>query len=149
VSRPVGTDPDWRPPHAYVPGQTPRHPEGLFDPHKTDIASVPYTRLHETQAWALGLAFLSEGFAWEAHEMFEAIWLVCPPNSAEKLFVQALIQQANAALKLRMGRKKAAERLRITADQLLAEAFGRASGEIFGVSRPDNGGGGVAKNRDD
>ena len=30
----AGPPPDWRPPHAYVPGQSPRHPEGLFDPIK-------------------------------------------------------------------------------------------------------------------
>lgn len=113
----------WRPPHAYVPGETARHPETLFDALKAD-AQV---------AWLTGLAFLRDGFYWEAHEVLEAVWMGLPPNSAEKLLVQAVIQIANARLKRRMGRDAAAARLIARADELAAEAFGRVPPPLMGL----------------
>ena len=78
-------------------------------------------------------AFLQEGYFWEAHEMFESIWMACPPNAPEKLLVQSLIQDANAALKRRMGREQAAVRLDAEARRLQDEAFGRSRGPILGL----------------
>ena len=103
--------PGWRPPLAYVPGQTPRHPEGLFDPIR-DTARPGMTAddLRRSLAWREGRHYLDEGFHWEAHEVMEAVWLALP-DGPQRLRVQAAIQLANAGLKLRMDRRKAAERL--------------------------------------
>ena len=106
-----------RPPHAYLPGRTARHPEGLFDAMK-EIA-VP---LADSPAWATGLRFLRAGYYWEAHEVLEAVWMAAPERSGEKAAVQGAIQIANAALKARMGQGRATERLLRLADGLLAEA---------------------------
>jgi predicted metal-dependent hydrolase len=62
-------------------------------------------------AWTSGWAFLDAGFFWEAHEVWEAVWLALPPNSAERRFAQAVIQLANALLKEKMDRPKAVRRL--------------------------------------
>lgn len=105
----------WRPPYAYIPGQTTRHPEDLFDLIKTDT-SVP-----DGGAVCHGLAFLRDEFYWEAHEVLEAVWVECPKNSVSQVLVQSLIQLANAGLKLRMDRPKAAERLIAMADRLWRE----------------------------
>jgi len=120
----------WRPPHAYVPGQSLRHPEALFDDLKSGLQTAG--DLSKTQAWRIGLTFLEEGFFWEAHEVLEAVWMACPQNSAEKMFVQAVIQQANAGLKDRMGRPGGRDRLLAMAESLASEAFQRAQGPIFG-----------------
>lgn len=125
---------DGRPAYAYVPGQTPRHADGMFDHLKTGLRDIPAHRLHETKAWATGLAFLREGYFWEAHEVLEAVWMVCPQNSAERLMVQAIIQRANAGLKQKMGKENAAARLFDLSDTLYREAIDRAGRAVLGLA---------------
>ncbi len=122
-------DPAWRPPHAYVPGATPRHAEDLFDPLKG--ISEP---LQDSLAWQAGLRFLRDGFYWEAHEVWEAVWMAAAPNSAEKSLVQGLIQIANACLKHRMGKPRAAARLGMLAEGHFEAAY-RLSERPMGVDR--------------
>ena len=43
--------------------------------------------------------------------MLEPLWMRAPPNGRGRRVLQGLIQVANAALKLRMGRPRAAARL--------------------------------------
>ncbi len=69
------------------------------------------TELAACDAWTCGWAFLDAGFYWEAHEVWEAVWLALPPNSAERQFTQAVIQLANAFLKEKMDRPQAVRRL--------------------------------------
>lgn len=104
--------PHLRPPHAYVPGQTPRHRDGWFDRIKASVRkTVDPEALSATPAFKTGLAYLGAGYFWEAHEVLEAVWMQTPDPSAERAVVQALIQLANARLKLLMTRPKAAARL--------------------------------------
>lgn len=100
------------PSYAYIPGQTARHPSNAFDKLKGDI-KAPFCAndIMQSDAWAAGLQYLAGGYFWEAHEVLEAVWLRTNPNSPEKHFVQALIQLANAGLKLRMGQPKASTRI--------------------------------------
>ncbi|CUH82072.1 DUF309 domain-containing protein [Tropicibacter naphthalenivorans] len=114
---------DWRPPFAYLPGQTARHPEGAFDRFK----QVAPGALSASMPWRLGLDLYHEGFFWEAHELWEAVWLAAPPNSAERCAIQGVIQLANAALKRRMGREAAAQRLDDLAEAHLLEAARRGA----------------------
>ncbi|WP_299828143.1 DUF309 domain-containing protein [uncultured Roseobacter sp.] len=101
-----------RPSHVYVPGKTPRHPEGWFDDIKSNVDPVNSpAALHQTQAFQAGLAYLGAGYFWECHEVLEAVWMRTADPSAERDVVQALIQLANARLKLLMGRHRAAHRL--------------------------------------
>ena len=123
---------DWRPPHAYVPGQTPRHPEGLFDDLKSGLCDVPADRMAETRAWRWGLALFKDGYFWEAHEVLEAVWLACPPNAPERIMVQAVIQRANAELKKKMGLNRAVFRLLELSDRLSREAVARAGRDVLG-----------------
>ena len=100
------------PPHAYIPGVNSRHPEGWFDDIKSGVTSaLSPAALHHTQAWSAGWAYLEAGYYWECHEVLESVWLHTPTPSAERDLVQALIQLANARLKIRMQRYKAARRL--------------------------------------
>jgi len=66
--------------------------------------------------------------------MFEAVWMACPHNSAEKLYVQSVIQHANAALKNEMGQSSAAARIEEHARDLMREARIRTGGGLFGQS---------------
>lgn len=106
------------PPHAYVPGQTTRHPEDLFDPIKSSVR--PGVPVEETQAWQVGLAYLHAGFFWECHEVLEAVWLSLPNPAPERDMTQAIIQLANARLKLKMNKPKAVLRLCGMVDDLIS-----------------------------
>ena len=91
----------------------------------------PITRSDDWQAnaaYLYGHDLLEAGFYWEAHEVWEEVWLNCPANSAEKVLLQLLIQRANAGLKRRMGRDKAARRLDSEVQTLARELHGRLDG---------------------
>ena len=119
------------PAEPFVPGRTPRPEEGLFiaiadgAPSRTDTASW-----QANEAWLYGFRLYEAGFFWEAHEVWEPVWMGAAPNSAERHLVQGLIQLANACLKLRMERKRAALRLVRDAGLRLAEA---GSAPLMGV----------------
>lgn len=100
------------PTHAYVPGQNARHPEDWFDAIKASVtADVPVDELDRTEAWQAGLEYLAEGYFWECHEVLEAVWMRAPEGSPQRALTQGIIQLANARLKLRMRRPRAALRL--------------------------------------
>lgn len=120
------------PPHAHIPGQTPRHPQGTFDVlHRSVRPGMSVAALAETAAFRAGFRYLEAGYFWEAHEAWEPVWQALPPNSAERQFVQAIIQLANAELKLRMQRPRAALRLCAMAARHLAEARRGAGSRIM------------------
>lgn len=58
-----------------------------------------------------GLAYFDAGFFWECHEVLEAVWRQTTDPSAERDMVLALIQLANARLKVLMLQPRAAWRL--------------------------------------
>tara|TARA_B100000780_G_scaffold29034_1_gene18399 strand:- start:7923 stop:8363 length:441 start_codon:yes stop_codon:yes gene_type:complete len=119
------------PEQAYVPGQTPRHPECTFDlVRDTARAGLDSARLAESRAFQLGLKYQKFGFYWEAHEVFEPVWMVLPEPSVERQFVQGLIQIANGYLKMKMNRPKAALRLAHIARDLLPM---KREGLVMGV----------------
>lgn len=121
------------PERVYIPQQNTRHPDGAFDPVRAQ--ADPITRSENASrniAWLHGLDLLESGFYWEAHEVLEAVWLNAPPNTPERTLVQGVIQLANAALKHRMKRRKAALRLCDIADALIAEAKPDHSSKLRG-----------------
>ncbi len=66
-------------------------------------------------AFRYGVALCDAGFYWEAHEVWEAFWMATAQNGRDRQAVRALIQLANAGLKLRMGRRRAVRRLLVEA----------------------------------
>jgi len=100
------------PSHAYIPGKTARHPEDAFDDlRNTARPGMTVSQLSQSAAFQAGLAFIAQGYFWEAHEVLEPVWMACPQNSQERALVQGLIQLANAELKAVMGRPNATRRL--------------------------------------
>ncbi|MDG1209842.1 MAG: DUF309 domain-containing protein [Paracoccaceae bacterium] len=115
------------PTHKHIPGQNARHPEDAFDWIRDQAATEA-----GNAAWLYGLRLLREGFYWEAHEVLEPVWMAAAPNSAEKAIAQAVIQLANAALKLDMGKPKAAVRLAGMVEALASDAA-RGGKSVLGV----------------
>lgn len=124
------------PPHAYVPGLNARHDEDWFDGIKDSVSpEMSVDALGHSRAFEVGMAYLDNGFFWECHEVLEAVWMALPENTPEKTLVQAIIQLANARLKLRMGKPKATLRLcDIVKDHL--ETLGTAN-PVLGVRIED------------
>ncbi len=122
-----------KPPHGHVPGQNARHPEDWFDRIKTSVhVDMQAEDLQDTAAFRAGLIYLETGFFWECHEVLEAVWLQTPQDSPERDMTQALIQLANARLKILMMRPNAAVRLCDKVEAHLARYPARQS--ILGVS---------------
>lgn len=110
-----GTEPDWPPleaAKALVPVLT----------HETDWA--------DNEAYLYGFALMRAGYYWEAHEVWEPVWLASPPNARARTLLRALIQTANAQLKQRMNRPRAVVRLAEEARAELA-GLGVADGDAF------------------
>ena len=100
------------PTHVYVPGRSPRHPDNWFDEIKASVTpDIAPQDLHKTQAFQAGRAYFDAGFFWECHEVLEAVWLQTKDPSPERDIVLAIIQLANARLKVLMDRPRAAWRL--------------------------------------
>ena len=108
------------PAHAHVPGANPRHAEDAFDALRhTARPGMDAGTLAQSDAWRAGWEFLDGGYFWEAHEVWEPVWMALPGGSPERRMVRAAIQAANAALKLEMGRPRAAARLCAMVEELL------------------------------
>lgn len=123
-----------RPAHAYVPGETLRHPEGAFDAIRDSVTpGLAPEALAATEAWRTGLRWLEEGYYWEAHEVLEPVWMAAPPNAPERHLVRAVIQCANARLKRRMGRENAARRLEALVAGLLDECALSGRSRVMGL----------------
>lgn len=121
------------PSHAHVPGRTPRHPEGTFDALTgTARPGMTPAALAASEAWCAGWVCLRAGYCWEAHELFEPVWMALPPNSRERAFVQGVIQLANARLKARMEWPRAVVRISLLALRHL-EAAGAEGAAAMGV----------------
>ena len=100
------------PPHVYVPGLSPGHPRSLFEGLKATVhADVPASELHQTQAFVAGVRFFHAGYFWECHDVLDAVWMQTSDPSPERDMVLALIQLANARLKVLMRQPGAARRL--------------------------------------
>ena len=115
---------NWRPDHAYLPGKNTRHPEGVFDPIKSQVPTeITFETILESTPYLVGLELAKDGFFWETHEVLEPIWMAAAESSNEKLHIQALIQLANAGLKKKLGWGKAFDRLCVQADDLHARVI--------------------------
>jgi hypothetical protein len=84
-------------------------------------------------AFQYGLALHDGGFFWEAHEVWEAVWKAAPMNGRDRIALRALIQIANAGLKQRRARPRAAVRLIEEAKALLGEVIARG-----GAAEPES-----------
>lgn len=122
------------PAYAHVPGKNKRHDDALFDAICASVMSdMSVSDLSQTRAWHVGRDLYAHEYFWEAHEVLEAVWMQCPQKSIERFFVQSIIQLANAKLKMKMDRPKAAVKLFVRASQLFREARMGSNQFILGV----------------
>lgn len=97
---------------AYVPGETDEADQDTLWQAKALVPSrfrdfVPARH----PALRYGIALNDSGYFWESQEVFEAVWAAAPQGGRERILLRACIQVANANLRLRMGKPRAAARL--------------------------------------
>ena len=105
---------------AHRPGQTAAADHAPLDAAKALVpvrfeGQVPA----DHPAFSYGLELNAAHFFWEAHEVWEAVWMAAPQNGLDRLALRALIQIANAGLKREMGQTNAVRRLIGEAMELL------------------------------
>lgn len=127
------------PPEPYLPGLTKR-PDSGDDVHRVAAMAPDPTDANawrENAAYLAGFRLYNAGFGWEAHEVWEPVWMHAAPHSAERYLLQGLIQLANARLKFAMKRDQAGSRLVGIAGGLLEHADYAGRGEdVMGVDLP-------------
>ncbi|HXK53240.1 MAG TPA: DUF309 domain-containing protein [Hyphomicrobiales bacterium] len=97
------------PPYRFIPKLAP-HPTA--DPAGHSFGRKEDEGQGGEAAFRFGADLYNCGCWWEAHEAWEGAWLGLERGGARRALVQALIQVANAHLKLQLGRGKAVLRLR-------------------------------------
>lgn len=117
----------------YLPGLTPRPAEGAFDALKAGLDGLDPAGLADSACFRAGFEAFGRRLYWEAHELWEPVWLRLP-EGGERALVQGLIQLANCGLKRRMGRDRAAARIILLAGAALMRAYADG-GVVMGVPR--------------
>jgi len=111
--------PHWRclPAHVAAADQARLKPVVASVPARLGLQEVP-----DSAAFRFGIDLFNSGFFWEAHEVWEPVWMALPPNSAERTACRSLIQGANACLKLRYGWNNAFSKLVREVERLVRDA---------------------------
>jgi uncharacterized protein len=138
LAAPRAGDDMW-PALAHVPGSGTEPDRAPLEAAKALVPQrVTAAKWEANAAYRYGAALCLNSFFWEAHEVWEAVWLACPPNSRERRLLRALIQVANALLKAKMGRRNAARRLLEEAAALVEECrIGQPEPELMGIDLRD------------
>ena len=122
------------PSYAHVPGINSRPDNDELELVITLILSTTTdATAHDNIAWQYGIKLLNCGFFWEAHEVLESVWMNATPNSREQHLLQGVIHVANSALKVRMQRMKAAQRLSGLATVCIKRSFEQREYALMGV----------------
>ncbi len=103
------------PSYRFVPGLNP-HPTGNPAGHSYKQHLEIKTHLSPDQwksndIYLFGIDLYHQGYLWESHEAWEALWHLTQKNDAEGQFLQGLIQNAAAQLKIHLQQWSAAKHL--------------------------------------
>ena len=105
------------PPYSYVPGPLPHpisdpagHSYGLHLISPGEVQQGPVVSVSLVSGWRessdylFGIDLFNHGFYWEAHEIWEQLWIACGRSGREADFLKGLIKLAAAGVKVREGR---------------------------------------------
>ena len=122
------------PAQRHVPGSASVPDRATLDPIKALTPQhVTSGTWRSVPAYAYGLHLHAHGYFWEAHEVWEPVWLATAPNSQERHLLAGLIQLVNACLKLEMAQPKAALRLLQASRDHLAECRSPPGRTLLGL----------------
>jgi uncharacterized protein len=115
------------PPYAYVPGRRPhptRDPQGhghgqLEGPPPAPLDPIAW---HQSRPYLRGIELFEHGYYWEAHEVWEGLWIVGGREGAVAELLRGLILLAAAGVKIRQGRGRGAATLGARAQRCFERA---------------------------
>jgi hypothetical protein len=118
---------------AYVPGET-ADSEPDYETLGQAKARVPaqffgFVPIRHP-ALRYGMTLNDAGYFWESQQVLESVWAAAPQGGRERILLRACIQVANANLKLRMRKPRAAARLWGVALAAINELLSRRSAAI-------------------
>lgn len=94
------------PPYRFTPGANPhprQSPQGHSYGKPDEIPSyLPPERWKENEFFLHGIDLYHQGYLWESHEAWEALWHLTDKEGVEGQFLQGLIQNAAALLKVHL-----------------------------------------------
>ena len=117
----------------YIPGRS---------PHPRTLPPEPIPELPAASTWwddarfLRGLDLFDAQYYWEAHEVWESLWLDLPRAEAPARLIQGLIQGAAAVVKRLQGDRTASASLTRAALARLDEAAVAADGQPGGLDLP-------------
>jgi hypothetical protein len=117
------------PTHAFVPGRTPRHPRGEPRAHER----LDPKRWRECETWLHGVDLYNHGYAWEAHEAWERLWIASRDDEELAALLQGLIQCAASVLKLEMSQPGGARTLGASGTAKLERVHSASGERVLGV----------------
>ena len=126
------------PPYRYVPGVNP-HPRQSPQGHSYGKADevppyLPPERWRENETYLYGIDLYHAGYLWESHEAWEALWHLTDKKGPEgqcpeAQFLQGLIQNSAALLKVQLKNWSAAKHLSQEAHRRLKMVVATCDGE--------------------
>ncbi len=126
------------PPYRFVPG---RHPHPTASPrghsYRGPDDPEPVVTFYPPEAWfnspdyLYGCDLYNHGYWWEAHEAWEGLWKTTPEGSAQRHFLQGIIQVGAAHLQLFQASEQGVGRLRETSRGHLETALVKAGQDEF------------------
>ncbi len=102
------------PPYRFVPGL---HPHPAADPaghsygKEEEPTALPAERWRENSDYLYGIDLYHQGYLWESHEVWEGLWRKASREDIQGLFLQGLIQNSAAQLKLHLNAYRGASSL--------------------------------------
>lgn len=128
------------PPYRFTPGFNPHpraDPRGHAYGQKEGIpAYLPPDRWRENEPYLFGIDLYHQGYLWESHELWESLWHLTEKEGPEGQFLQGLIQNSAAQLKLHIQEitgaarlsREALRRLKFVLDSGVCDKEGRFMG---------------------
>lgn len=120
------------PAYSYVTGRFP-HPTGSSAGHSfgrttEHSAALDPSRWDTCRAYLYGMDLFNHGYYWEAHEVWEGLWLACGRAGTTGNFLKGLIHLAAAGVKARERRPQGVQRHARRASELLQQTASDAAG---------------------
>ena len=103
------------PSYRFTPGLNPhprQDPRGhAYGKKEEKPVYLPPDRWRENEFYLFGIDLYHQGFLWESHEVWEALWHLTGKEDPEGQFLQGLIQNSAAQLKLHIKEKGGGQHL--------------------------------------
>jgi uncharacterized protein len=129
------------PPYRFTPGLNPhprQNPKGhsYGRPEETAVWLSP-DRFGENALYLFGIDLYHQGYLWESHEAWETLWHLTDKEDAEGQYLQGLIQNSAALLKVHLGQWEGGRHLSGEAHRRLQFAAMHRTSPFMGIDLVD------------